>query len=51
MVLGRYLGPSIDIGPAMTVKIMKSNGEVLHRLTYRDLLPEDLESTEHQPSR
>ena len=23
MVLGRYLGPSIDVGPAMTVNIMK----------------------------
>ena len=29
MVLGRYLEPSIDIGPAMTVKILKSNGEVV----------------------
>ena len=37
MVLGRYLGPSIDIGPAMTAKILKANGEVLHRSTYREL--------------
>ena len=29
--LGRYLGLSIDIGPATTVKIMNSNGEVLHQ--------------------
>jgi len=35
--LGRYLGPSIDIGPAMTAKILKSNGEVVHRSTYREL--------------
>ena len=30
MVLGRYLGPSIYIGPDMTFKIWKSNGEVVH---------------------
>jgi hypothetical protein len=24
-VLGRYLGPSIDVGPAMTAKILKAN--------------------------
>ena len=40
MVLGRYLGPSIDIGPDMTVKILKSNGEVVHWSTYQALLPE-----------
>ena len=42
MILGRYLGPSIDIGPAMTAKILKANGEVLHRSTYRELTPEEL---------
>ena len=46
MVLDRYLGPSINIGPAMTDNIMKSNREVVHRLTCQDLLPEYLESTE-----
>ena len=30
LVLGRYLGPSIDVGPALTAKILKSNGEVVH---------------------
>ena len=39
MSLGRYLGPSIDVGPAMTAKILKANGEVLHRSTYRELTP------------
>ena len=34
-VLERYLGPAIDVGPAMTAKILKSNGEVIHRSTYR----------------
>lgn len=33
--LGRYLGPSPDIGPAMTAKILKANGQVTHCSTYR----------------
>ena len=36
-ILGRYLGPAIDVGPAMTAKILKSNGEVIFRSTYRAL--------------
>ena len=36
-VLGRYLGPALDLGPAMTAKIMKENGEVVHRSTYKAL--------------
>ncbi len=27
LVLGRHLGPSTDIGPAMTAKILKQNGQ------------------------
>ena len=37
LVLGRYLGPSIDVGPALTAKILKQNGEVVHRSTTADL--------------
>ena len=48
MVLGRNLGPIIDVGMDMTVKILKSNGEVVHWLTYQDLLPEELESTKQK---
>ena len=29
--LGRWLGPAVDIGPAMTGKILKENGQVLYR--------------------
>jgi hypothetical protein len=29
-VLGRYLGPAIDVGPALTAKILKANGEVVY---------------------
>jgi hypothetical protein len=36
-MLGRYLGPSFDVGPAMCVKILKSNGQIVHRLTYQAL--------------
>jgi hypothetical protein len=41
-VLGRYLGPSIDIGPAMTAKILKANGSVIHTSTYRPLTPDEI---------
>ena len=40
--LSRYLGHSIDIGPAMTAKILTENGQVLHRSTYRLLTPDEL---------
>jgi len=36
-VLGRYLGPAIDVGPALTAKILKANGEVVYPWTYRAL--------------
>ena len=38
--LGHYLGPSIDVGPAMTTKILMENGQVLHRSTYQSLTPD-----------
>ena len=34
MVLGRWLGPSLDTGPAMTGKVLKANGQVVHVSTY-----------------
>ena len=40
--LCHYLGPSIDVGPAMTTKILMENGQVLHRSTYRLLTPDEL---------
>ena len=36
-VLGRYLGPAIDVGPEMTANLMKGNGEVMHLLKCRGL--------------
>ena len=41
-VLGRYLGPSFGIGPAMTAKILKKNAEYVHRSTYRSLTDDEL---------
>ena len=46
-VLGRYLGPAIDVGPAMTAKILKSNGEVINRSTYRGLTDEEVARPAH----
>ena len=36
-VLGRYFYPSFDVGPAMTAKILKQNGEYIHSFTLRHL--------------
>jgi hypothetical protein len=41
LVLGRWLGPSIDVGPAMTGKILKNNGNTCHVSTYRPLTKEE----------
>ena len=35
--LGHYSGPSMNVGPAMTTKILTWNGQVLHIVTYRPL--------------
>ena len=40
--LGRFLGPSIDVGPAMTTKILTEKGQVLNRSTYQLLTPDEL---------
>ena len=40
--LGCYLGPSIDVGPAMTAKILMKNGQVLHRSMYQPLTQDEL---------
>ena len=46
-VLGRYLGPAIDAVPAMTDTIMKANGGVVHRSTYRGLKEDDKSNQSH----
>ena len=42
MVLGRDIGPAIDIGPAMTRKILKDNGQVVYRSTVRPLTLDEM---------
>jgi hypothetical protein len=46
VVIEKYLGLSIDIGPAMTAKLLKSNGQVVHRSMYRALTPDEIASPE-----
>ena len=42
LTLGYCLGPSIDVGTAMTSKILIQKGQVLHRSTYRPLTPNEI---------
>ena len=42
-VLGRWLGPSVDVGPAMTSKILKSNGQILHLSSFRKLTEDEMQ--------
>ena len=39
--LGRYLGLSVDIGPAMTAKIKKQTRQVVHRSKYQPLTQDE----------
>jgi hypothetical protein len=41
LTLGRYLGPAIDIGLALTAKILKQNSQYVCRLTLCHLTPEE----------
>jgi hypothetical protein len=41
LTLGRYLGSAIDIGSALTAKILKQNGKYVCRLTLHHLMPEE----------
>ena len=45
-VLGKWLGPTVDISPAMTAKILKDNGEVLYLSSYRPLSDDELQNPE-----
>ena len=42
-VHGRWLGPSMDIGPAMCSKIIKSNSQIINLSNYRAITEEDLQ--------
>ena len=47
LVLGRYLVPARDLGPAMTDKMLKANGEVVLQSTLHDLMLEEIENPAH----
>jgi hypothetical protein len=51
LILGRYLGPAIDTGSALTAKILKSNGVFVCRSTLRHLTDEELNSSVHKDMR
>ena len=45
--VGRWLGPAVDVGSALTYKILKSNGQVVPRSTIRNLTHEELTNPDH----
>jgi hypothetical protein len=49
--LGRDLGAAIDIGPAMTRKILKQNGSVMYRSSVRPLTHDDIQSPTEKKER
>ena len=51
LILGRYLGPSVDIGPAMTAKILKDTGWVVNRSTFRALTQDEIDDPSEQVAR
>ncbi len=42
LILGKYLGPSIDVGPTMAAKVLTPTGKLVHCSTYRPLTSEEL---------
>ena len=48
VVVDRYLGPSTDVGPVLTAKILKMNGTVVYRSTYRGLNEDERNSAVEQ---
>ena len=51
MILGRYLVPAIDVGSAMTYKILKAKGYYVCRTIVNSLKPIELACSEHKQSR
>jgi hypothetical protein len=47
-LLGRYLGPAIDVGSMLTAKILKPNGQYVCRLTLRHLDDDEQNSEVHK---
>jgi hypothetical protein len=49
--LGRDLGAAINIGPAMSRKVLKINGEVMFRVSARGLTLDEMQSPDEQKRR
>ena len=45
--VGRWLGHAVDVGSALTYKILKSNGQLVPRSTIRHLTLDKLENPDH----
>ena len=45
--VGRWIGPVVDVGSALIYKILKSNGQVVPRLTIRHLTLDKLTNPDH----
>ena len=45
-ILRRWLGPAIDIGPAITSKVLKANGQVIYTSTYCALTDDEMANPE-----
>ena len=45
--VGRWLGPTVDVGSALTYKILRSNGQVVPRSTIRHLTLDELNKSDH----
>ena len=43
-VLGQYLVPEIDVGSAMTSKILRKTSEVIPQSTFRPLMLENMDN-------
>ena len=50
-VLGRWLGLSTDIGPALCANIVKENGRCIYRSSYRHLTEDEQNSPEERKKR
>ena len=50
-VLGRWLGPCIDIGPALCAKILKENERCVYRSSYRHITKDEVNSLEERKKR
>ena len=45
-LMGRWLGPAVDVGSAMTYKVQKSNGQYVCRSSVRPWTPEEEANTD-----